>query len=108
MVIAAVMMATALPYAIAWMGIAGRQRWGVWLLGIAALLQGSYEAINLVRSFVRARMIYSHVTFLATSMFVVQIAHVLLLALAVFAAVRLLAATRPDRQRGFPVTFANA
>jgi len=107
MIFAAILMATALPYALAWMGIAGRQRWAVWLLGVAALLQGSYEAINLVRTFARARMIYSHVTLMNASMFLVLTAHVLLLALTVAAAARLLAATRIDRRRGFPVAVAS-
>ena len=106
--IACVVMATAAPYVVAWVGLRAHRRWAIWLLGVAALIQGSYETLHFVRAVQRAWIIYSRFTLANTWLFLVIVAHVLLLGLTIFAAARLLAATRPDRRHGFPVNMPAA
>jgi len=107
--VAVMVTATAVPYIVASVGIHARRRWALWLLGVAAVLQGGYEAVHFLRAFARVRLIHSHLTLANSWMFLVIAAHLLLLGLTVFAAARLLAATRAaERQDGFALTVANA
>ena len=108
-VVAAVLIVASLPYVVAWIGLRKRQRWGIWLVGVLALLQGSWEAIILVRAVIRAQTVYSHVTLVSLGPVLIVSTHVALLTITVLAAAKLLAATRAEQQqRGFPVTVAGA
>lgn len=105
MVVAVVFLFASLPYVVASIGLWKHQRWAVWLAGIVAMLQGAWELLALVRAMVRAQAYWDGAT--VTAMLIIG-AHLAALAVTVFAAGKVLAATRAAPQRGFPVTVAGA